>query len=322
MIITRTPLRISFAGGGTDFEDYYKTGYGAVVSAAVTKYVYITVNRRFDDTLRISYSQTEIVDEVRDIQHDIVREALNMTGITGGLEITSIADIPSGTGMGSSSSFAVGLLNALFTFTGKTLSSEDLAQCACKLEIDVLKHPIGKQDQYAAAYGGINYFRFRANGEVERRHIFLSDEDIFHLEHKLILFFLGTNRDANSILKEQKADISSRVDTLNAMRAQADTLADILLSEGFNDKFGCILHDGWLMKKTLTGKISNSEIDGYYQKALQAGVLGGKLLGAGGGGFLLMYCDPQHRDHVKEALGLRSLQLRVSRYGSQVIFFA
>jgi D-glycero-alpha-D-manno-heptose-7-phosphate kinase len=322
MIITRTPLRISFAGGGTDFEDYYKAGYGAVVSAAVNKFIYITVNRRFDNTLRVSYSKTEITDEVKDIQHDIVREALNMTGITGGLEITSIADIPAGTGMGSSSSFAVGLLNALFTFTGRTLSSEDLAQYACKLEIEALKHPIGKQDQYAAAYGGINYFRFNPDGGVDRSHIFLGDEDLFHLEHKLILFFLGTNRDANSILAEQKADIPSRVDTLNSMRAQADTLADVLSSEGFNEKFAYVLQDGWLMKKTLTGKISNGTIDDYYQKALDAGALGGKLLGAGGGGFLLIYCDPQHRDRVKEALGLRSLQFRVCLYGSQVVFFA
>jgi D-glycero-alpha-D-manno-heptose-7-phosphate kinase len=322
MIITRTPLRISFAGGGTDFEDYYKTGYGAVVSAATNKFVYITVNRRFDNSLRISYSQTEIADEVKDIQHDIVREALNMVGVKGGLEITSIADVPAGTGMGSSSSFSVGLLNALYTFVGKTMSSEDLAECACNLEIGVLKHPIGKQDQYAAAYGGINYFKFASDGSVERRHIFLKDEDVLQLEHRLILFYLGTNRDANGILREQKADIASRIGTLDEMRAQADELFEILTSEGFNEKFGNILHKGWLLKRTLTGKISNSIIDGYYQKALDAGAVGGKLLGAGGGGFLLLYCDDQNRECVKNVLGLRSLHFRVSLYGSQVVFFA
>jgi D-glycero-alpha-D-manno-heptose-7-phosphate kinase len=322
MIITRTPLRISFAGGGTDFEDYYKTGYGAVMSAAINKYVYITVNPRFDNSFRISYSRTEIVDDQKDIQHDMIREALKMVGITKGMEITSIADIPSGTGLGSSASFAVGLLNALYTYAGKKLTSEKLAQYACQLEIDVLKRPVGKQDQYAAAYGSINYFRFNADESVERRNIWLDDEDIVQMEHRLMLFYTGQSRDAGDILQKQKTDIPSHIGTLDAMRAQADTLSEILEKKGFNEQFGHILHDGWLMKKTLAEKITNSEMDGYYQKALHAGAIGGKLLGAGGGGFLLVYCDDSYREHVRKALRLRLLRFRISRSGSEVVFFA
>lgn len=292
------------------------------MSAAINKYVYITVNPRFDNSFRISYSRTEIVDDQKDIQHDMIREALKMVGITKGMEITSIADIPSGTGLGSSASFAVGLLNALYTYAGKKLTSEKLAQYACQLEIDVLKRPVGKQDQYAAAYGSINYFRFNADESVERRNIWLDDEDIVQMEHRLMLFYTGQSRDAGDILQKQKTDIPSHIGTLDAMRAQADTLSEILEKKGFNEQFGHILHDGWLMKKTLAEKITNSEMDGYYQKALHAGAIGGKLLGAGGGGFLLVYCDDSYREHVRKALRLRLLRFRISRSGSEVVFFA
>ena len=205
MIITRTPLRISFTGGGTDLPAYYENGYGAVVSTAINKFVYITVNKRFDNTIRLSYSKTEIVNNVNELQHDIAKACLNMVGITGGVEITSIADIPSGTGLGSSSSFTVGLLNALYTYVGEHLSADELAKKACEIEIDILHHPIGKQDQYAAAVGGINYFSFERYGVVKREKINLSDADIQLMNQKLMMFYTGIRRSADNILEKQTA---------------------------------------------------------------------------------------------------------------------
>lgn len=322
MIITKTPLRISFTGGGTDLPDYYLKHGGAVVSAGINKYIYITVNPKFDNMLRVSYSKTEIVEGIEELHHELVREALKIVGINGGVEITSIADIPSGTGLGSSSAFTVGVLNALYTYAGYRPSAEELATQACQIEIDILKHPIGKQDQYAAAYGGLNYFQFCSDGSVKREQILLSDHDARLMQQKLVLFYTGITRSADGVLKEQKANTESKIKTLDYMCNQAKVMYETLTKKGFDEDFGKMLHNGWMKKQTLAGTISNPQIEGYYQKALEAGALGGKLLGAGGGGFLLFYCDEALQPALEKAVGLRRVDFHISLHGSRVVFFS
>ena len=321
MIITKTPLRVSFTGGGTDIKDYYADNNGgAVVSACINKYIYITVNPKFDRKLRISYSKTEIVDDTEELNHEIARECLRLAGINGGIEITSIADIPAGTGLGSSSTFTVGLINALFTYAGLILSPGEIAEKACQVEIDILGHPIGKQDQYAAAFGGLNYFAFNPDGTVERRQISLNEQNRRRMSRKLMFFYTGMTREADSILSEQKANISAKTATLNYMKAQAEDMYRMLITEGFTQEFGHMLHNGWLRKQELSAKISDSRIAGYYQQALDAGAVGGKLLGAGGGGFLLFYCDEWLQQNVEDAIGLRRVDFNFTQNGSRVIF--
>lgn len=322
MIITRTPLRISFVGGGTDLADYYRINGGAVVSMAINKYIYITVNKKFDNAIRVSYSSTEIVQEVSELHHDLVREAMRLVGINGGIEVTSIADIPSGTGLGSSSCFTVGVLNALFTYVGSRLSARELAELACKIEIEILGHPIGKQDQYAAAYGGVNYFRFLTDDTVSNNRIDLNENDFMNMHRKLMLFYTGITRSADTVLTEQKQNIGKKIEALNDMKQQAADLYHTLSAEGFNRKFGEALHQGWLKKQTLAGGISNPEIAQYYDAAIQAGAVGGKLLGAGGGGFLLFYCDEEKQESVRNAIGLRQIEFAPDMYGSRVVYFA
>lgn len=322
MIITRTPLRISFTGGGTDLRAYYARHGGAVVSTAIDKYIYITVNKKFDDDIRVSYSKTEIVHEPKELQHDIVRECLKMTCITGGVEITTIADIPAGTGLGSSSTFTVGLLNALYTYTGVALSAKELAEKACEVEIEKLGHPIGKQDQYAAAFGGLNLFQFNQDESVQRSRIHLPEIDMINMNRKLMLFYTGVKRSANDILEEQKNKTASRIDTLDFMKNQALEMYEDLSKHGFNETFATRLHAGWLKKKSLISAISSGRIDEMYKKALQAGAKGGKLLGAGGGGFILLYCDEDKQQAVRDALGLKEVDFRMSEHGSRVVYFA
>jgi D-glycero-alpha-D-manno-heptose-7-phosphate kinase len=321
MIISRTPFRISFAGGGTDLREYYAHGYGAVVSTTIDKYLYITVNQRFDDTIRVSYSKTETVDDVNQIQHSIVRQCLKMTGITKGIEITSIADIPAGTGLGSSSSFTVGLLNALYTFQGEQKSSQYLADKACQIEIDILNEPIGKQDQYAAAFGGINYFQFNADGTTLCEPINLSVHQTNILNKKLLMFYTGTTRSASEILSSQKKETRNKLDYLHQMRGQAEKLKEVLLADGITQQFGDIIHQGWLLKKELSNMISNNTIEQYYLKARAAGAIGGKILGAGGGGFLLFYCDESKQECVRNALKeLREIDFQLAKHGSRIIY--
>ena len=320
MIITKTPLRISFTGGGTDLPDYYLRHGGAVVSSGINKYIYITVSPSFENRLRVSYSRTEIVEEAEELQNELVKEALKLVGITRGVEITSVADIPSGTGLGSSGAFTVGVLNALYTYAGRRPSEEELADQACRIEIDILKHPIGKQDQYAAAYGGMNYFMFHTDGTVERKKIVLDDRSARLMRRKLMLFYTGMTRSADEVLREQRANIASRMETLDYMRDQAGAMYEELTASGFNEKFGQALHEGWMRKQTLAGSITSPRITEYYEKALRAGAAGGKLLGAGGGGFLLFYCDEQYQTGVEKAVGLRRVEFHPSRKGSRVVF--
>ena len=322
MIISKTPLRISFVGGGTDIADYYQAGRGAVVSAAINKYIYVTVHKRFDSSLRVSYTQTEIVNHADELEHSLVRACLEMAGIDSGIEITSIGEVPAGTGLGSSSALTVGLLNALYTYQGINLSSQELLDKACEIEINRLHQPIGKQDQAAASFGGLNHFSCHANGAVERRRLELSPEDFSRLESQLVLFYTGVTHAAGEILQDQRQDMEKKRRAMDEMRDQADRLYDRLETEGFGPYFGQLLRDGWERKRTLSGKITNSEIDRLYQAGLDAGATGGKLLGAGGGGFLLFYCEQEKQDALRAALNLRQMPFRVARYGSRIVYFS
>jgi D-glycero-alpha-D-manno-heptose-7-phosphate kinase len=322
MIITRTPFRISFVGGGTDLADFYRDTTGAVVSTAIDKYMYIVVNQRFDKSIRVSYSHTEIVNDVDELQHPIAKESLKQVGITQGIEIVSIADIPAGAGLGSSGSFTVGLLNALYAYQGVLKSAEELAQEACTIEIDILGEPVGKQDQYIAAYGGFRYFQFNPDETVFTEPIIWSKKNREELTRNLLLLYTGDIREASLILEEQKKN--SRQDdkraSLEKMRDMAVELKTRLNNNATPDIMGEMLHQGWMLKKQLASKISNAKIDACYEKALTAGALGGKVSGAGGGGFLLLYCQEEKQPRVKEALGLKVQDFSFEPEGSKIIY--
>jgi D-glycero-alpha-D-manno-heptose-7-phosphate kinase len=320
MIISRTPFRVSFVGGGTDLPAFYEYEPGAVLSSAVDKYMFITVNRRFDDTIRISYRKTEIVGSREEIEHPIVRACLEYTDLGRGLEITSMADLPAGSGMGSSSSFTVGLLNALWAWKGRHVSAEELAKQACEIEIDILKEPIGRQDQYAAAFGGLNTIRFNADHSVFTNPVIVQRGTLEALNQHLLMFYTGQTRSASAILSEQSKATIDRMSILRQMRDQVDELAGVLIDGSRLDRFGEMLHEGWLLKRQITGGITNPDIDAAYDRALSAGALGGKLLGAGGGGFLLFYVAPHKQNQVSRSLGLRRLELRFEPQGSKIIY--
>lgn len=321
MIICKTPLRISFAGGGTDIDSYYRHGYGAVVSTAIDKYIYVTIHRRYDNTLRVGYTKTEIVAHADELSHTRMRACLNLAGIDNGIEITTIGDIPSGTGMGSSSTLTVGLLNALYNFKGEHLSSEELLFKAYRVEREILQEPLGKQDQAAAAYGGLNYFQFMPDGTVHREPLMLSESELLRLESKLLLFYTGLTHQSKEILKNQNARIEANMDALDRMRNQARDMRVRLRREPIGSWFGEMMRQGWELKKSLTGEISNPLVDDLYRRALSAGAVGGKLLGAGGGGFLLLYCEENTQANLRKAMGLRELPFRFDRYGSRIVYF-
>lgn len=327
MIIVRSPLRISFAGGGTDLKEYYKNGYGLVCSMAINKYVYVTINNLstyFPHRFRIAYSQTELVQDVNSIKHPIVREALKLMQLDeGGIDINVMADIPAGTGMGSSSSFTVCLLHALHTFRNQLVAKEKLAEEACHLEVELLKEPIGKQDQYAAAYGGLNLLRFYANERVNVEPVPLSQEIRQQLRERLLLFYLGGNRPASNILKEQNLNTKLNQPELDRMRDQADEVAKILTGKTANlADLGRVLKEGWDLKKNLANGISSSEIDQMIDRGLKAGALGGKLLGAGGTGFLLFYVPEGFTAKVKQALAsLTCVGFELDDMGSSLLYF-
>ncbi len=322
MIISRTPLRISFTGGGTDLAVFYRGETGEVISTAINKYMYVTVNKRFDDTIRLSYTKTEIVDKVDQLQHELVREAMKLTGVTKGVEITTIADIPAkGTGLGSSSSLTVGLLNALYAYKGERVPTKRLAEEACKIEIDILGEPIGKQDQYIAAYGGIKHLYFKPNDDVVVEPLLVGSRKIKKLQENLLLFYTHVTRNANSILKEQKARTKHNFEELRSLKRLVNPLRNCLEGDTNLDMFGAILHKGWEIKKRLASKITNNTIDRCYHQAIAAGAIGGKILGAGGGGFLLLYCRKQHQHKVKQALGkLTHVPFEFEAEGSRIIY--
>jgi D-glycero-alpha-D-manno-heptose-7-phosphate kinase len=321
MIVTRTPFRISFAGGGTDLPAFYCVEQGAVTSTAIDKYMYVTVNRRFDRTMRIGYSKTEIVKKVEEIAHPIVREALKLCGIEGQIEITSVADIPSGTGVGSSSSFTVGLLAALHAFKGEATSTERLASEACEIEMNRLGEPVGKQDQYIAAYGGMEHIRFNPDESVIVEPVKCSDAVRKKLQQSLLLFFTGKRRNAGDVLRVQQERMPEAMDSLRRLRELAVETAEVLQRGEDLAELGRILHEGWELKKRVNPDASDPEIDGFYGGAVGAGAIGGKLLGAGGGGFLLLYCEGDKREKVREALSdLQELPFRLEREGVKVAY--
>ncbi|HYT06395.1 MAG TPA: hypothetical protein VEL77_02000 [Rugosimonospora sp.] len=321
MIISRTPFRVSFVGGGTDLPSFYTRQQGAVMSMTVNKYVYITVNRRFDETLRLSYSKTEIVDDLDAVQHPLFREALRHTGAVSGIEATSIADIPSGTGLGSSSSFTVGLLHALYAFLGEHKTAEELASEACHLEIDRVGEPIGKQDQYAAAFGGLRRYRFNQDGSVYVDPVICSPDTKRTLFDHLLFFYVGSNRDARQILETQAKQTDKKIDYLCRLRDLVDRFHSVLVRGNGLLELGELLHENWVCKRELAPNVSNSRVDDYYERARSAGALGGKLLGAGHGGFLLLFCPPQKKGAVREALrDLRELEFGFEPEGSKIIY--
>lgn len=303
---------------------YYKNGYGAVISSAVDKYMYIHVNKRFDHTIRVSYSKTEIVEKVDEIRHPIVREALKLVGVTQGVEVTSAADVPAGTGMGSSSSFTVGLLNALYAYIGKHTDAETLASQACQIEIDILKEPIGKQDQYIAAYGGLQYIRFNADETVFVDPVICSKDIKCRLGNRLMMFYTGLIRSAGEILSKQKSETAKKIEDLTKMRDLAGRMREVLTHDDNNlDKFGELLHEGWMLKRGIVSDISNDIINSYYERALKAGAIGGKLLGAGGGGFILLYCPENKQEDVRKELAeLKELPIKLEPQGSKIIYVA
>jgi D-glycero-alpha-D-manno-heptose-7-phosphate kinase len=320
MIITQTPLRISLAGGGTDFPDFFNKHGGCVVSSAIDKYVYCIVKERFDDKIYVNYSKKEIVDSVDALEHELVREAMRKVGVKKAVEISFLADIPAeGSGLGSSSSVTVGVLNALYHFAGGTPTAEQLAREACEIEIDILGKPIGVQDQYIAAYGGLRFLRFGSDGTVDAEPVKAARSVLDDLDNMLMLFFTGKTRQASGVLKEQKANIANRVEVLKEMAGQAEQVRRIIES-GRVEELGRLLHEAWVAKRKLAQAISNHELDEIYERAMKAGALGGKISGAGGGGFFLLCVPSDKRQAVRRALSdLREMPFRFERGGSRVI---
>jgi len=323
MIGTRTPFRISFAGGGSDLPSFYTRHPGCVLSAAINKYMYIFIHPFFDQKTQVKYSRTELVDDVSQIRHPIVRTALEKFGIAG-VDVNSIADIPAGTGLGSSCSFTVGLLHALYAYTNRFASKEKLAREACQIEIDLLGEPIGKQDQYAAAFGNLNFITFHGDESVQVEPVIMLHEKRIRLAENLMMFYLGGSRAAGEILRDQQQAIRQdpqKFHTMVTMTELAKYLRNSLVCGNIDD-VGLILDEGWRRKKSLSPRISEDRIDYYYGKAKQNGATGGKLLGAGGGGFLLLYCEKQHQDKLRRALGdLRELDFAFDSFGTQIIYY-
>jgi D-glycero-alpha-D-manno-heptose-7-phosphate kinase len=320
MIITQTPLRVGLVGGGTDLPAYYREHGGRVLNAAIDKYVYVVVKQRFDDEIYVNYSTKEIVSRVEDLQHELVREVLHMTGVRGGVEITTLADIPSsGSGLGSSSAVTVGLLQALFAYQGRQVTAEELADRACAIEIDRCRKPIGKQDQYVAAYGGICDIHFGPGDRVVVDQLSLAPAVRRRVQDELLLFFTGTTRSADTILGEQTANIADRLAQLGQLRDLAAEAANGL-REGDVEALGSALNKSWAAKRELASGVSNSQIDEAIENALAAGATGAKVTGAGGGGFLLVVCPLEHQRRVRERLApMRELPIKIEPFGSRVI---
>jgi len=321
MIITQTPLRVGLVGGGTDLPSYYRQHGGRVLNAAIDKYVYVVVKQRFDDDIYLNYSRKEIVSQVEDVEHDLVREAMHMAGVRGGVEITTLADIPSaGSGLGSSSSVTVGLLQALFTYQGRQLSAEELAERACTIEIGRCGKPIGKQDQYVAAYGGICDLRFGPGDNVDTQQICLSPERHRSFQDQLMLFYTGITRTADSILGEQKANIPDKLAQLQQLKDLASEAVAGLRS-GRPEVVGIALGKSWEAKRQLAQGVSNSALDDAVDAAMRAGATGAKVTGAGGGGFVLVMCPVEQQEAVRVALApMKDLPISVDPFGSRVIF--
>ena len=321
MIIVQTPLRVSFFGGGTDFPAFYHQEGGAVLSAAIDKFIFVTIKERFDCKIRVGYTSTEMVDSIDELKHSLIREALRKTGIERGVEITTMGDIPSeGSGLGSSSTVTIGALHAMYAYNGEIVPANRLAEEACEIEIDILGSPIGKQDQYIVAHGGLRFIEFRQDGTIEVEKVHLGEDTFRSLNNNFMLFFTGISRQANTILKEQSANIEDRTTTLSQLKDMAFVARHELENNNI-DALGELLHQSWVLKKQLAGAITTSEIDEMYTSARQAGAIGGKITGAGGGGFLLLYCPFEKQNAVRATLhGLQELTFKIEMDGTKVIF--
>ena len=321
MIIVQTPLRISFFGGGTDFRAFFMQEGGCVLSSAIDKYIFVTIKQRFDSKLRIGYTQTEMVDGVDQIHHELIRESLRLTRIDRGIEITTMGDIPSeGSGLGSSSTVTVGALHAMYAYLGEMVPAERLAREACAIEIETLKKPIGIQDQYIAAYGGFRFFEFLPDGTVTVERVRLSPNAERVFNNNFMLFFTGVSRDSSSILREQVNNLKDRLSELREIKDMACEARCAIDKENF-EALAVLLHQSWELKKRLAGTISNGRINEMYETARSAGAIGGKIAGAGGGGFLLLYVPFEHQNRVRMALhGLQELPFRLEADGTKVIF--
>ncbi len=320
MIITQTPLRISFLGGNTDFREFFTKHGGCVLTTAINKYVYCIITKRFDEKIYVNWSKKEIVDEISQIKHELVREALKKVGIKNGVEITFLSDIPAeGSGLGSSSSVTVGVLNALYHYVGQNPSAKQLAREAAEIEIDILKKPIGIQDQYIAAYGGLRFFQFQKNGKVTNEKITLNNGFIKDLENSLMLFYTGRTRKAGTILQNLRTNISQKTALLLKTKNLA-ILGEKAVKKGQILALGKLLNEYWSIKKQMASGVSDGEIDKIYQKAMKAGAVGGKIAGAGGGGFLLLMVSLEKRHAVRQVLkDLQEMPIRLEPDGSKVI---
>lgn len=325
MLISATPLRVSLGGGGTDLPFYYQKYGGFVLAATIKKYVYINISNHFEKIIKLNYSQTEICSFVKQVKHPIIREALKLAGIENHIEIGSIADLPAKSGLGSSGSFTVGLLNGLYTHLGKNATKKELADTACHIEMDLLNEPVGKQDQYIAAYGGFSCININKNGKVSIVPLKISSESIHDLEHNLTFFYTGVMRSASNVLKDQKKTAEKNnqvIDSLTAIKEIGFRIKRCLERDDL-DEFGRLMDDHWIEKKKTSGKISNDIFDRCYDLAKQAGSLGGKIIGAGGGGFFMFYTDSREKkkklrnEFIK--LGLSEVRMPFEMEGTKII---
>ncbi len=325
MIISRAPVRLSMGGGGTDLASYYEQHGGFLMAAAINKYTYITVNRRFNESIRLAYSKTEIVEDVDQIEHNIFREALKYVKIKNQIELVSIADVPAQCGLGTSSTFTVALLNALYAYNKNYVSLPELAERACHIEIGILKAPIGKQDQYASAFGGFNAYWFNKDGTVNVEPVSIKEESLIELQNNIFLFYLKKERSASSILEVQntksKEGDKGTIDRLHKIKEIGLNTKKIFERGNFNE-FGEILHEHWLTKKGLSNKVSDPFIDEVYEEARKNGAIGGKVVGAGGGGFLMLYC-PKNKSNLVSAMakmGVTPMWFSFEHEGAKIVF--
>lgn len=326
MIISRTPFRVSLVGGGSDMPSYYRHTPGKVLSFAIQSYMYVTVSPRFDNSVRVAYTETEIVEDFSDLRHKIIREAMRLTGVTQGVEITTIANIFAGTGLGSSSSLAVGVLHALHAYRGDYRTKAQLCEEACRLEIEILGAPIGKQDQFAAGHGGINVIQFNGDETVFVEPVVCDRRIRETLDARLLMFYTGMRGDNTTILGKQSSEVGRKEEkrrVLSEMVALVDPLHSAIVA-GDLDAVGDLLHANWLLKRSLTSDIANERIDSLYEAGLAAGARGGKLLGAGGGGFLLFYCEEARQEELRKAMqarGLQEFRTGIEMQGSSIVHY-
>ena len=317
MIISRSPVRITLGGGGTDLPSYYEKYGGALIAAAIDKYTLVTAHTRFDDDIKLNYSKTEIVQNVDDIKHNIFREALRLLKINKGIELTSLSDMPSSSGLGTSGSFTIALLNALHAYKKEFVSQKQLAEEACHIEMDILKEPIGKQDQYISAIGGITFFEFDKNGNVTVEPVKMTEESRDELHSNIILFYTGIQRSASEILREQdnksKNDESKTIETLHEIK-RIGLETKKAFEKGDVDKLGEYLDQHWQIKKQLSGEVTNSYIDECYNHAIKNGALGGKIMGAGGGGFFMFYHNGNNNAKTKFIKAMSEKNLKKMRF--------